>query len=62
MDNSNDKITTPGADTTGQTKQDDLRKSGQALPEEKGKKDLGSQEEPRKFGQDTQGINKPQQK
>jgi hypothetical protein len=49
MDNSNDKL-----GKTNQTKQDDLRKAGQKQPIEEGKKGLGSQAEPHKFGQNPQ--------
>lgn len=58
MDTSN-TIKTPGQGSTGQVKPDDLRKTGKGMPDEKVKKDLGSQE-PRRFGQNPVGdVNKP---
>lgn len=58
MDTSN-TIKTPGQGSTGQAKPDDLRKTGKEMPDEKVKKDLGSQE-PRRFGQaPAGGVDKP---
>lgn len=63
MENSKDKIKTPSREAIGQTKQDNLRKAGQRMPDEKVKKNLGSQDAPHKFGQNVHGgFNKSKQK